>query len=113
MTTLQILEEARALVAKGWVGRCPRADGEQCIMSALASLVDFSIVRFIDSPECKAIAKAAGINPDSIVSFSDAGPKEKVVAAFDRAIEAERAKLPQTNIEVFQKMLTPHQAQTV
>jgi hypothetical protein len=100
MNTLQVLIDAKKLIEKPdswWPGR-PRAEEwpphQHCAMSAVGAA---QYRHRWNCPEAlDALALAAGLEADrDIVQFNDTHSHADVLLMFDRAIEAERAKVQQ------------------
>ena len=90
-SALDVLIAARAKIEKpeNWLNRCPdhdeEADGRYCAARAIWSTASPSKGRAYE-----ALAHACAVF--SVPQFNDTHTHAEVLAAFDRAIEAERAK---------------------
>lgn len=92
--TVEILRDARALVAKGWCQGAYRRtiDGVECFC-AVGAMDKASDGRELAFRRASEVLESV-IVPDFITTWNDADgqTQDEVVAGFDRAIEMEEAK---------------------
>jgi hypothetical protein len=92
MSVLETLIKARALIEKheNWTqGKFFDNRGRRCALGALYDAEGIPYTQSATTPSDKALRSAMGEFPGT---FNDTHTHADVLAAFDRAIEAERAK---------------------
>jgi hypothetical protein len=104
MTTLNILIAARALIGDpaNWGQGNGDRPGTNCASEAISKSAFHAGEAFF---AFDALMKAAGIS-DNIPRWNDHSTHAQVLAGFDKAIAAERAKQKPTDISVFHKLIS-------
>lgn len=102
-TVLQVLTEARALIAdpeRWWDGTLSGARSENhCAVQAVCAVVGKKTDRGLYVDVCDGLASQFGGTHQNLPKFNDTHTHAEVLALFDTAIESERAKSRQAVID--------------